>query len=422
VSAVERALAAVRDRVAGRLDNPAAVDLFGRCLTRTLRAVRRLDDGTMFVLTGDIPAMWLRDSAAQLWPYVRICRDDEALQDLVAGVVARQLRYVVTDPYANAFNAAPDGRGHRLDRPRPGPWVWERKYEVDSLCYPMDLAFRFWRVTGRVDHFDEWYLRAVDHVMTLWTVEQDHEHGSPYQFRRPFGPLARRGRGRPTAVTGLTWSGFRPSDDACRYGFNIPGNMFAVVALGQFARVATEVLGEAGLAARALALRQEIEAGIAAHGVVAHPVHGRVYAYEVDGLGGAVLMDDANVPSLLAAPLLGFVDAGDPVYRATRQLVLSDANPYYWSGKAAAGVGSPHTPRRHVWPIALAVAGLTTPDRDEGRSAIDTLCRTATGGALHESFHCDRPQRYTRDWFSWADAMFCELVLTHCGIGGAAAG
>jgi meiotically up-regulated gene 157 (Mug157) protein len=419
---VERTLAAAGGRVADLLDDPAAVELFNDCLARTLRrAMHRLADGTVFAITGDIPAMWLRDSAAQMWPYLRISRGDEALQGLIAGVLARQLRCIDIDPYANAFNATPHGRGHRLDRTERSPWIWERKYEVDSLCYPLDLAYRFWRVTGRVDHFDGWYRRATERVVTQWTVEQDHEARSRYRFQRLWSPgrgtLARCGRGRRTVVTGMTWSGFRPSDDACRYGFHVPANMFAVVVLGQLVRVATEVLGDDGLAARAGALRDEIDAAIRAYGIVEHRVHGRVYAYEVDGAGGVNLMDDANVPSLLAAPLLGYVDARDSVYQATRRFVLSESNPYFYAGRAASGVGSPHTRTRYVWPIALAVAGLTSLDREERRAVIGTLCRTATGGAVHESFHCDRPEKYSREWFSWADAIYCELVLAHCGVG-----
>ena len=381
-------------RVAAEVGDPAAV-LVERCLTRTLeRAVRRLDDGTVFLVTGDIPAMWLRDSAAQLWPYLRVCRQDEALRELIAGVLARQWRCILEDPYANAFNAR-------------APWIWERKYELDSLCYPIDLAHRFWRATGRVDHLDDWFRRAADRVLTLWTVEQDHDRRSRY--RRPLR------LGRRAAVTGMTWSGYRPSDDACRYGYHIPGNMFAAVVLGQLAGIADEVLRDGGLARRALDLREQIDAGIRTHGIVEHPTHGRIYAYEVDGRGGAMLMDDANVPSLLAAPLLGYTGRGDEVYQATRRFVLSDANPYYYAGSVASGVGSPHTARRHVWPIALAVQGLTSADRSEQREIIDLLTRTAVGGAVHESFHCDRPTRFTRPWFSWADAMYCELVLAHCG-------
>jgi uncharacterized protein len=415
----DQTLAQVGERVGDLLHDAATTEVCTRCLARTLRrAIRPLDDGTVFALTGDIPAMWLRDSAAQMWPYLRICRDDPGLQDLIAGVIARQLRYVLTDPYANAFNAGPDAAGHRADRTDMGPWVWERKYEVDSLCYPLDLAYRFWRATGRVDHFDGWYVRAANQNVTTWTVEQDHEAWSGYVFERLDAPesdsLVRDGRGPAVGVTGMTWSGFRPSDDACRYGYHIPANMFAVVVLGQLAEVAAQL--DDGLAPRALALRDEIDAGIARHGVVEHPDFGRIYAYEVDGLGGANLMDDANVPSLLAAPLLGYVDATDPVYQATRRFVLSDANPYFYAGTAAAGIGSPHTPRSHVWPIALAVRALTSGDRDEQRDTIETLARTAVDGAVPESFHCDRPEVHTREWFAWADAMFCELVLAYCGL------
>jgi meiotically up-regulated gene 157 (Mug157) protein len=419
----EPTLATVARRVGDLVAEPAVVAVFTQCLTRTLhRAVRRLDDGTVFVVTGDIPAMWLRDSSAAMWPYLRLCGDDAALQDLIVGVLARQFRYVVTDPYANAFNATPDGAGHRFDRPGRDPWVWERKYEVDSLCYPLDLAYRFWRATGRADHFDGWYRRAARLIVTTWTTEQDHETRSRYTFRRPLAgvrpTLERHGRGPRVAVTGMTWSGFRPSDDACRYGYHIPQNMFAAVVLGQLAQVAADVLDDADLGRRALALRDEIEAGIVAYGIVDHPQHGRIYAYEVDGFGGVNLMDDANVPSLLAAPLLGFAPAGsDAIHRATRRFVLSEANPYFWAGRDAAGIGSPHTPKRHVWPIALAVAALTSPDRGEQREVIGMLVRTGVGGAMHESFHSDRPDRYTREWFCWADAMFCELVLAYCGVG-----
>jgi meiotically up-regulated gene 157 (Mug157) protein len=408
-------LAAVGEQVGDQLGEPTAVDVFIRCLARTLRhAPRRLEDGTVFLVTGDIPAMWLRDSSAQLWPYLRFCRDDEELQSIVVGVLARQFRFIITDPYANAFNAAPSGDGHRWDRPRRDPWVWERKYEVDSLCYPLDLAHRFWRATGRVDHFDTAYRRAAQLVVATWTVEQDHGARSPYVLRRPMRRSVGSRRQR-TAVTGMTWSGFRPSDDPCRYPYHVPGNLFASAVLDRLGHVAAEILGDGQLADQARNLRGDIDAGIAAHGIVDHPSYGRIYAYEVDGQGGASLMDDANVPSLLATPLLGH--APDAVYQATRRFVLSKDNPYLYAGRFAAGVGSPHTPSRHVWPLALAVAGLTSGDRDEQRAAILTCSRTATGGTMHESFHCDRPQRYTREWFSWADAMYCELVLEYCAIG-----
>ncbi|GIG65037.1 glycoside hydrolase family 125 protein [Phytomonospora endophytica] len=409
------------DRIAERLGDERALGIFRRAMTETLdRAVETLADGTTFVITGDIPAMWLRDSSAQLRPYLYLAGDPE-LAALIAGAVERQCEYIVLDPYANAFNRAPDGAGHSGDRTDMNPWVWERKYEVDSLCHPVQLAYLLWRVTGSAAHLGERFRAAAEAILRVLRTEQDHENRSPYRFERDDCPasdtLVRDGLGPVTAVTGMTWSAFRPSDDACRHGFNVPGNLFAATALGHLEEIAHEVFDDGDLAARAARLRAEISAGVAAHGVVDHPRFGRIYAYEVDGLGDANLMDDANVPSLLSLPMLGAVDAGDPVYAATRRFVLSDANPHFHAGTAAAGIGSPHTPDGHVWPIALAVEGLTAEDAAERARLIATLRDTDAGtGRMHESFHRDRPETYTREWFSWADAMYCELLLRHSGL------
>lgn len=413
------------DEVAARLANrPATARQFARCFPNTyLTTMRRLPDGTTFVITGDIPAMWLRDSAAQVRPYLIPAATDPELAELLVGVVRRQVRYILEDPYANAFNEAPNGRGHRRDRVKVAlsPWVWERKYEVDSLCYPVQLAYLLWRATGRTDHLDDEFRRAVGPILALWRREQRHEAESRYRFRRPFrwrsDTLARRGRGSPTATTGMTWSGFRPSDDACRYGYLVPANGFATVVLGYVAEIAAGVLGDAGLAADARGLATEIDAGIRAHGIVEHPRHGRIYAYETDGFGNHLLMDDANIPSLLSLPYLGYVDREDPVYAATRRFVLSPDNPHFYRGWAAAGIGSPHTPRRYIWHLALAMQGLTATDPAEREGLLDLFTRTDAGaGLMHEGFHADNPARFTRPWFAWANALFSEFVLAHCGL------
>jgi meiotically up-regulated gene 157 (Mug157) protein len=413
--------AAVEDRIRTVLGDGRAARIVGRFFAETTgRTARRLDDGTVFLVTGDIPAMWLRDSAAQLMPFLRLDGARWA-EDFVVAVLRRQLEYVAVDPYANAFNAGPDGAGHSKDVTASNPWVWERKYEVDSLCFPLLLAYRTWCRYGRTDIFDTLFWRAADRVLDTWETEQDHEARSAYRFQRfrgPFpGALARGGRGTPVAVTGMTWSGFRPSDDAARYGYNIPGNMFAAAVLGHLGEIAEAAPGpRADTAARALRLRAGIDAGIQEHAVVQDPATGPRWAYEVDGRGGVLEMDDANLPSLLALPLLGSCRADDPVYAATRAFVLSDRNPHYYRGSAASGVGSPHTPRRHVWPIALAAAALTGTEPAEKRAAIETLLATDAGTTrIHESFHADRPGRWTRAWFSWAEAMFAELVLDTCG-------
>jgi len=412
---------AVVARVRTVLGDDRAARIVARFFTETMdRTAERLDDGTVFLVTGDIPAMWLRDSAAQLMPFVRL-DDARWAEDFVVAVLRRQLMFIDVDPYANAFNARPTGAGHSKDATEPNPWVWERKYEVDSLCFPLLLAYRTWRRYGRTDVFDALFWRAVDRILDTWETEQDHEGRSAYRFRRPRGPfpgpLARGGRGSEVAVTGMTWSGFRPSDDAARYGYNVPGNMFASVVLGRLSEIAEAAGGsQAETAARAARLRAAIDGGIRDHAVIDDPRTGPRWAYEVDGRGNALEMDDANLPSLLALPLTGFCRRDDPVYLATREFVLSERNPSFFRGRAAAGVGSAHTPRRHVWPIALAAAALTGTDPADKRAAIEVLLATDGGTTrIHESFHADRPTRWTRAWFSWAEAMFAELVLDVCG-------
>jgi meiotically up-regulated gene 157 (Mug157) protein len=417
-------LAPLRERVAAVLGAQAAA-LVTRFVTETMnRAARLLPDGTVFLVTGDIPAMWLRDASAQVLPLLRLGRYCPGGAEFAARVLRRALTCVTLDPYANAFNAGPDGRGHQRDHTAMSPYIWERKYEVDSLCYPLYLAERFWRHTGRVDVFDHLYWNAVSRVIEVWETEQDHENRSPYRFRRrfagPSGTLARHGLGAPVARTGLTWSGFRPSDDACVHGYHVPGNMFATVVLGRLPVIAAAAppppAADLRLIERAVRLRDAIEQGLREHAVVIDSVTGPRWAYEVDGLGGVLEMDDANVPSLLSLPRLGYCESEDPLYQATRAFVLSDRNPTYYNGSAAAGVGSPHTPKQHVWPIALAVAALTDPDPAVKRKTIKTLLDTRGGtDRVHESFHVDRPQIWTRRWFSWAEAVFTELALDCCG-------
>lgn len=374
----------------------------------------------VFVKTGDIPAMWLRDSTAQVRPYLAVATDPE-VGDVLAAVSRRQIRCVLLDPYANAFNDGPTGaHGEPGDLPTPGDWVWERKYELDSLCAPLQLAYALRRATGREDHLDEAFHRAAWLIVRLWRAEQSHAHW-PYRFVRPSGPFAGdslpfNGRGARVGWTGMTWSGFRPSDDACVHGYLIPANALASTSLHGLAELAAAVLDDTELAHECWRLADEIDAGILAHGVV-EADGASVLAYEVDGLGAALLGDDANLPSLLSLPLSGWCAPEDPLYRATRRFALSEANPSYFSGSYASGIGSTHTPDRHIWPLAIATAGLTG-SADEAARALEMLAATTAGtGLMHESFHVDAPGRFTRDWFGWANAMFCELALEVCGVG-----
>ncbi|MDZ4717513.1 MAG: glycoside hydrolase family 125 protein [Roseiflexaceae bacterium] len=400
---------------------PRLGQLFRNCFPNTWQTtLRQLPDDTTFVLTGDIPAMWLRDSALQVRPYLILAADDPIVADLLAGVVRRQFRYITHDPYANAFNAEPNGQGHHTDLTPMTDWLWERKYEIDSLCYPLQLAYLLWKATGRSDHLDQYFRDGAYQIIELWRREQHHTEQSDYTFVRtncpPTDTLPNGGNGNPVAHTGMTWSGFRPSDDTCIYGYLVPSNMFAVVVLGYLNELAEHVLRDSMLAANAASLAAEIDSGIKHYALIDHPTHGTIYAYETDGMNNVILMDDANVPSLMAMPYLGYCRFDDPTYLRTRQYVLSDDNPFFYRGSAATGVGSPHTPVRYIWHIALAMQGLTSPDPAEQRRILEIMAASDAGtGFMHEGFDADDPNNYTRPWFAWANAMYAELALHICG-------
>lgn len=402
-------------------DQPELLEVFTDALANTLSTtVRRKPDATTFVATGDIAAMWLRDSSAQVETYVRAAAAHAGLRDALVGVVKRQAAYFAIDPYANAYNEYPtDGHDeHGRDTPTPLPQVWERKYELDSLCYPIRLAYLLWQRADTTDHLDTAALAMFRSMVALMAVEQEHEDRSPYRFERsgdnlpPTETLTRDGKGSPTGYTGMVWSGFRPSDDACTFHYLVPANMFAAVSLDQLVEIAEEVYDDDELAETAKRIGQEIRAGLAEFAIVTHPEHGRMWAYEVDGLGHQLLTDDANTPSLLSAPYLGFCPPDDPVYLATRAFVLSADNPTYYVGTAASGIGSPHTPPRFVWPMALTMQALTSTDPAEQEALVQTLLATTGGtGLMHEGFDVDDPAHFTRPWFGWANSLFAELLL-----------
>lgn len=392
-------------------------DMFARCFLSTLETTcRQAPDGGAFIITGDIEAMWLRDSTQQVLHYLRFAAEDDELAAWMEAVIARQTALVRIDPYANAFNSAPDGRHGFEDQTEAGPWIWERKYELDSLCHVLLLALRYHRATGRTAFMDEDFFQAAEVILTVIAREQRHGEASPYAFRRfdcpPSDTLTHEGRGEPVGFTGMSWSGFRPSDDACRYGYLIPANLFAAAMLTELAPLA-ESLGRHAIADRARALAADIREGIQRFGLATVEGIGAIYAYEADGLGHQLLMDDANIPSLLSLPCLGVCAPDDPLYRRTRAFVLSGRNPTYYRGSAAQGVGSLHTPQGWIWPISLCVQGLTAIDPSERVGLLRTLLTThAETARMHESFDKDDPARYTRSWFAWANSMFGELVMS----------
>jgi meiotically up-regulated gene 157 (Mug157) protein len=392
----------------------SAVDLLLR------RAVQHRPDGSVFVATGDIPAMWLRDSAAQIRPLLALAQDVPSVVGLAAGVLRSQVEHVLIDPRANAFNPAPTGAAMRRDFRDQSPWVYERKYAVDSLCAPITLGWLIWRTAGTSDHVDARFREMARRIVTLWHNEQDHDPDL-YTLRRrigrPGGSLSHKGRGAPVAPTGMTWSGFRPSDEACVYGFHIPANALAAVSLERLASMLETTGADGRLANDARGLAAQIHAGILRHGIVDVPGAGRIFAYETDGLGNHVLLDDANVPNLISLPYIDFCAADDPVYVATRSWALSPANPLWVGGGPIHGLGSSHTRPGFVWPLAIAMEGLTATTAAEREGALQRLEATLTPELLfHESVDPADPRRYTRHWFSWADMLYVELVLASAGL------
>ncbi len=434
-------LNAVRERLRSGLaeiaDGDAAIteEITGRVVSYLRNTAETTvsveDDGTTFVITGDIPAMWLRDSAAQLTPLLRLVsaevgpeQDRAQLVSLLSGLLRRHWHYLAIDPYANAFNRTPDSSHWDEDETeRDNPWAWERKFELDSLSYGPDLAWRLWWASGDISWADEQFVPAARAILATVATEQHHEERSPYVFRRSGVPaqdtLDREGRGSLTTPNGLVWAGFRPSDDACELGYNIPGNHFLALALDRLGDLLEYVAGEGQDAAEARRLSAEILGALDRHGVIEGPDGGQIWAYEIDGRGNHVFLDDANVPSLLSLPYLDCVDDDGAVYLATRAAVLSRHNPYYFAGLFLEGVGSPHTPKDHVWPIAKSVEGLTSRDPAEKLRILRQLIRTDGGtGMMHEGVHIDEPTIFTREWFSWSNSMFCELALDLAGVSG----
>ena len=370
-----------------------------------------------FVITGDIEAMWLRDSTAQVWPYMQLITSDEKLRKLVLGLINRQVKCVLTDPYANAFykNLSRESEW-KSDRPSPGPGVHERKWEIDSLCYPVRLAHGYWKATGDTSVFDASWTEAMRVVIRTFREQQRKDGPGPYKFQRVTGwqtdTVAGAGYGNPIVPVGLIVSIFRPSDDATTWPFLIPSNYFAARSLRQIAEIADTVLKDESLGSDATKLADEVDAALAKYARATHPQHGEIIPYETDGYYNYNFMDDANVPSLLSMPYLGTIDRNDPLYLRTRSFVLSKSNPYYFSGIMGHGVGSPHTGINRIWPIAITVKALTANNDYDVVASLKMLKSTHAGtGFMHESFMKDDPTQFTRKWFAWANTLFGELVL-----------
>ncbi|MBR3768823.1 MAG: glycoside hydrolase family 125 protein [Clostridia bacterium] len=397
---------------------PSLAPLAKQCYLNTIATtVKECDNGDYFVITGDIPALWLRDSSAQLRPYAVHCKNSKELSEIFKGVIRRHAFYINLDPYSNAFNEIMHKESHEDDTDFSSPYIWERKYEVDSLCASVYLVADYYEATEDKSIFTDELHNMFINIVDTFIKEQNHPEKSTYYFRRTDCPetdtMPLDGKGNPVAYTGMTWSGFRPSDDRCKYNFLIPANMMCVVAMKKAAALLIEGYNDTKTADKCLQLAREVNEGIVKFGIYEHPDFGKIYAYETDGLGNYLLMDDANSPSLLSMPYIGYCDVNDEIYKNTRNFILSEKNPYYFVGTAAKGIGSPHTGKDKIWHISLIMQILTSTDENEKYECLKMLSNTHAGtNFMHESFNKDDASDFTRDWFAWANSLFAQMLST----------
>ncbi len=351
-------------------------------------------DGTTYVQTGDIPAMWLRDSAAQTIPYVRFASAFHGMRHIFRGVIERDAKNILVDPHAEAFSA--------------DYHVWEDKWEIDSLAWPMVLTFVYYENTHDRHVFTPTLHRAMQTIVATLQCETQHATCSHYVWPHPVPTQAAY-----NPDTGMIWSAFRPSDDPVTYHFNIPQNMFAVIGLRLLAAFANDAFGDRTLATNAAKLADQVQIGVLTYGRTWDPKYGGwMYVYETDGYGHDNLMDDANIPNLTTLPYIGWCSILDPVYRNTRRFTLSFNDPYYYSGKFATGLGSPHTPKGWVWPLGIIGAAMTSTDPSTIVADISMLDDSDTlNGLMHESIDPNDPAHFTRPEFGWANAFWADLLF-----------
>jgi uncharacterized protein len=429
-AAVEKAIR----ELDAHIGNKEIAWLFGNCFPNTLDTTVDFSIANghpdTYVITGDIDAMWLRDSSAQVWPYLAFCKEDKDLQQLIRGVIHRQVKCILKDPYANAFykDDTRISEWSKTDITDMQPGIHERKWEIDSLCYPIRLAAGYWEATGDTSFCDKDWFAAMIKIAETFRVQQRKESEGPYTFQRNTAwatdgvPLG--GYGYPTRKVGLIHSMFRPSDDATIYPFLIPSNLFALSSLRNLDVLLLAVgQDKSELGSRCIRLEKELTDALNEHAIVMHPVYGEVFAYEADGFGNHTFMDDANVPSLLGLPYLqSSAFAGDlsvlhpekrgyKVYQNTRRMLLSGSNPFFFKGSAGEGIGGPHAGLDMIWPLSIIMRGLTSHDPQEIGSCLKMLQTSHAGtGFMHESFHKNDASKFTRKWFAWANTLFGEFV------------
>ena len=408
-------------KVKAGISDPELAWMFENCYPNTLDTTVDYEeiDGKpdSFIITGDIDAMWLRDSTAQVWPYMPLIDKDDKIKNLILGLINRQVKCILTDPYANAFFKDLNRISKwSSDVPTPKPGVHKRKWEIDSLCYFIRLSYNYYKISGDTEFMDKDWHKAVKLVYNTFRNEQRIENESPYSFAREnsfavsLAPF--HGRGAPTRKIGMIHSIFRTSDDGTIYPFLVPSNIFAYVSLEQISELYNVNDYDTEFSKKCLSFSYEVKSAVEKYATKEHLDYGKIYAYEIDGFGNAIFMDDANVPSLISLAYIGGHSNNDAIYQNTRRFLTSDDNPYFLKGKAAEGQASPHTGKENIWPMGIILRGLTSVKDEEIIMCLKMLKATHAGtGFMHESFHKDDAHNYSRSWFAWANTLFGELII-----------
>lgn len=415
-----KAVENVINEFTSKVKNKEFAWLFNNCFPNTLDTAVTFTDfegrPDTYVSAGDIDAMWLRDSSAQVWPYLPLLKKDKGLKDLVAGVIRRQTKLILKDPYASSFYNDPTKVSEfKEDLTNMVPGVHERKWELDSLCYPIRLAYRYWQQTKDTSCFDASWQDAIRTILKTFKEQQRKQNDGPYHFQRNSAwatdNVPMQGFGYPVKPVGLICSSFRPSEDATIFSFLIPSNFFAVVSLRQAAELFRVIKADETIAKEMDALAMEVRQALGKYATVEHETYGKVFAYEINALGSYNLMDDANMPGLLALPYIGAISMTDPVYLNTRKMLLSADNPFFYKGKVAEGIGGPHIGKNMVWPMSIIARGLTSTDEEEIKLCLAMLLKShADTGFMHESFNVDNAKQYTRTAFPWVNSLFGEFL------------
>ena len=416
-SAVEEAIKFIKSEIS----DPQLSWIFENCYPNTLDTTVDYEviDGKpdTFIITGDIDAMWLRDSTAQVWPYLPLVKKDKKIKNLIKGLINRQAKCVIRDPYANSFyKDLTKVSAHNKDIPTPMAGVHEQKWEVDSLCYVIRLSYNYYKLTNDKSIFDDTWIKSTKLIHETFLTEQRKDGKSPYKFIRNGTAMVDAplfsGTGRPFKPNGLICSMFRPSDDATMYPFLIPSNIFASISMNQLSQIYEEQKIDDKFSEKCLLMSEEIDNAIKKYAIKEHLDFGKIYSYEIDGFGNNLYMDDANVPSLMSLAYLDSKFKDDKIYLNTRKFLLSENNPYFLKGKAAEGQASPHTGKDKIWPMGIILRAMTSKDDDEIKKCLKMLVNTHAGtGFMHEAFDKDNPNNYFRSWFAWANTLFGELII-----------